>query len=270
MVSEAEPVSTGVPRRQRLAPSLSQIQANWADRKGAIRRAYTIGAYTLTEIGAHFGLHQATISRLARRPARRCPAGVLNWRVNLRHCAHFFLQELCMRNITRSLSLVLALVSASALAGSEDLIGAWEVEAVHWRSGDSSRSIDAAQPGLFLFGSTHYSLMWTPTAQPRTPFQVLAEPTDAEILAGFRSIVFNAGRYVADGDRMTTTALVAKVPGFEGGQQLYRYSLDGDQLRLIMFDEIYPDGSKPAWSGKVETTFVLRRAQPAREPAGSE
>jgi len=62
----AEPVSAEVPRRQRLAPSLPQIEADAANRNEAIRRAYATGAYTLGEIGAHFGLHYATISRIAR------------------------------------------------------------------------------------------------------------------------------------------------------------------------------------------------------------
>ena len=62
----AEPVSAEVPRRQRLAPSLPQIEADAAHRDEAIRRAYATGAYTLSEIGAYFGLHYATISRIAR------------------------------------------------------------------------------------------------------------------------------------------------------------------------------------------------------------
>jgi len=66
--AEAEPVSAEVPRRQRLAPSIAQIEAGSASRNEATRRAYSTGVYALGEIGAYFGLHYATISRLARRP----------------------------------------------------------------------------------------------------------------------------------------------------------------------------------------------------------
>jgi REP element-mobilizing transposase RayT len=66
VANQAELVSPEVPRRQRLAPSLRQIEAEAANRNAAIRRAYATGAYTLGEIGAHFGLHYATISRIAR------------------------------------------------------------------------------------------------------------------------------------------------------------------------------------------------------------
>jgi hypothetical protein len=66
VANQAELVSPEVPRRQRLARSLRQIEAETANRNEAIRRAYATGAYTLGEIGAHFGLHYATISRIAR------------------------------------------------------------------------------------------------------------------------------------------------------------------------------------------------------------
>ena len=141
------------------------------------------------------------------------------------------------------------------------LQGAWEMHAVHWRTAERTQSIDPAQPGLFLFGPRHYSIMWSPSVSPRVPFTVLAEPTEAEVLAGFRSIVFNAGSYTAGADTITTTAMVAKVPGFEGGRQHFRYRIEGDTLHLIMVDETYPDGSKPGWSGKLETEFVLLRAK---------
>ena len=36
------------------------------DRDEAIRAAYASGAYTLKAIGEHFGLHYATVSRIAR------------------------------------------------------------------------------------------------------------------------------------------------------------------------------------------------------------
>jgi len=68
VVAQAEPVSAEVPRRQRPAPSIAQIEAGSASRNDAIRRAYSTGVYALGEIGAYFGLHYATISRLVRRP----------------------------------------------------------------------------------------------------------------------------------------------------------------------------------------------------------
>jgi hypothetical protein len=103
--------------------------------------------------------------------------------------------------------------------------------------------------------------MWTPLNQARTPFKVLSNPTDAEAIAGFKSVVFNGGSYELSKDGVVTQSYIAKVPGFEGGLQHYRYDVKGDVLRLTMFDETYPDGSKPDWSGIWETEFVLERVQ---------
>jgi REP element-mobilizing transposase RayT len=59
-------VSTEVPRKQRAAKSLAQFARASEGRDEAIRAAYASGAYTLKAIGDHFGLHYATVSRIAR------------------------------------------------------------------------------------------------------------------------------------------------------------------------------------------------------------
>lgn len=158
--------------------------------------------------------------------------------------------------------LLLACAASHASEAATDknpLVGAWKMQAVHWKSDQKTYSIDHAQPGIFFFTGQHYAIMWTPGAEPRTPFKVLSRPTDAEAIAGFKSVVFNAGSYVYTDSTVTSTALIAKVPGFEGGKQFYRYAIDGDELRLTMFDETYPDGSRPDWAGKFVTEFVLVR-----------
>ncbi len=60
-------VSAEVPKRLRPARSLRRIAREAADRDQAIVEAYRTGAYTLTEIARHFGIHQSTASRIARR-----------------------------------------------------------------------------------------------------------------------------------------------------------------------------------------------------------
>lgn len=145
------------------------------------------------------------------------------------------------------------------------LLGAWTVKEIHWRAKDKTYDIDQANAGLLLVTPTRYAIMWSPKASPREPFAKLSAPTDAEIKAGFQSIVFNGGTYRYEQDVFITTAEVAKVPGFEGGQQFYRYELDGDQLTLTMFDETYPDGEKPEWFGRYVTEFVLQRTASATD-----
>ena len=61
-----------VPRAQRRPPArgLAEYEAEAADRDLAIRQAWRSGAYTLAEIGAHFGLHYSWVSRIVREKAK--------------------------------------------------------------------------------------------------------------------------------------------------------------------------------------------------------
>ena len=62
---QARKMSKEIPRRQRAWKTLAQFAREHA-RDDAIRAAHATGTFTLTAIGAHFGLHYATISRIAR------------------------------------------------------------------------------------------------------------------------------------------------------------------------------------------------------------
>ena len=64
---ENKPLSAEIPKKLRPARSLAQIARAATDRDQAITEAYRTGAYTLTEIASHFGIHQSTASRIARR-----------------------------------------------------------------------------------------------------------------------------------------------------------------------------------------------------------
>ena len=168
------------------------------------------------------------------------------------------------------LLIIIALYSCNNYSNEEDqqitikkssIEGAWEMKSIHWITKDTTYSIEKAQPGMFIFTSDRYSIMWTPIEEPRTPFQNLSKPTDDELMAGFRSIVFNCGTYEYSDSTITTTAKIAKVPGFEGGKQFYRYKLVDNEMELTMFDEIYPDGTRPEWYGKYQTKFVLIKTE---------
>ena len=140
------------------------------------------------------------------------------------------------------------------------LLGEWEMLEVFWTAGDSvAYAIEKAQPGLFIISENRYALMWTPTKTPRTPFKELAHPTDEETIAGFRSVVFNAGTYQLTDTSLVTTAIIAKVPGFEGGKQYYRYNIKNDTLHITMYDETYPGGKKPEWYGQSKQTFIMKK-----------
>lgn len=142
---------------------------------------------------------------------------------------------------------------------SDPLEGSWTLKAVEFATAEDSTLIDPAQPGRFIFADGQYTLIWTYKRTPREPFADLSNWQNEEMVTAFQTIVFNSGKYEIDGDNVETTADLARVPGFEGGQQFYEFEIEGDVLNLRMVDETYPDGRKPDWSGKQTTLFVLER-----------
>ena len=152
-----------------------------------------------------------------------------------------------------------SIVKNSTDEGSNPLLGSWKMQEIHWKTKDTTYSIMNAEPGMFFFTKNSYAIMWTPTRKLRTPFINLSKPTDEECIAGFKSVVFNSGSYTFTDSTVNATAYIAKVPGFEGGQQFYTYKIVNDILHLTMFDETYPNGDKPDWSGKYVTEFVLKK-----------
>ena len=59
--------SREIPRKQRVWKALASYAREAKHRDQAIRSAYESGDFTLAQIGNHFGLHYATISRIARK-----------------------------------------------------------------------------------------------------------------------------------------------------------------------------------------------------------
>lgn len=139
------------------------------------------------------------------------------------------------------------------------LKGVWKVNEIHWITRDTTYSINNAQPGVFMVSDSKYSFIWTPTREMRIPFKKLAQPTLEEMINGFQSIVLNAGSYMKTDSTFMIKAVVAKVPGFEGGEQTFNYKIDKNRLELKMIDETYPNGEKPNWFGKMETLFIMSK-----------
>ncbi len=140
-----------------------------------------------------------------------------------------------------------------------DVSGSWQITEVQYLYPDTTYIRNTIPYGRFIFDKNRYALMYNPVMMERTPFKNLSKPEDAELIEAFRSIVFNSGSYVIEDDVVHTTADLAKVPGFEGGQQFYRIERVEDNLQLVMYDETYPDGNKPEWYGKVKVSFLLMR-----------
>ena len=111
------------------------------------------------------------------------------------------------------------------------LEGAWRVT----ESEVDGNVNDSPQPALFIFTSTHYSIMIATGDEPRAE-SAGEDITDAEKLVAYDSFIANAGRYEVAGNTFKTRAYVAKSPNYMGGwpdnEQTYEFERDGDSLTI--------------------------------------
>ena len=143
----------------------------------------------------------------------------------------------------------------------EQLLGAWKVHQIEYLLSDTTYTFNERDYGRFVFSKGHFALMYNPQMKARTPFQNLSAPTQQEIKYAFGTIAFNSGRYHLQNQRIITVPDLAKVPGFEGGEQQYAMELTGNQMTLVLDDETYPNGKKPVWYGKMKVRFLLKKEE---------
>ena len=164
-----------------------------------------------------------------------------------------------MRRIVSVLA-ILTVVSAAwraAPAQDVDIQGAWLVTSITDTTGNESE----AQPGLYIFTGTHYSIMFVRGAEERAEFAG-SEPTDDESLSAYNAFIANSGRYQVVGDQLTIRAYVAKHPNYMGGFPDNKVTATvhiagGDTLHLTY------TGGEFSFTG---TMFTLRRVEGSRVP----
>ncbi|MGI9628336.1 MAG: hypothetical protein ACR2QM_15995, partial [Longimicrobiales bacterium] len=121
-----------------------------------------------------------------------------------------------MSRTTRTLALFPLAIAAAAVVPFEasaqlSVDGAWTVS--EWTiDGETS----PAQSGIFIFTSTHYSFFFVNQAEERasTAESGPGSMTDPEKVVAYDEFTANAGRYSIDGNTLTTSAYVAKNPGY--------------------------------------------------------
>jgi len=111
------------------------------------------------------------------------------------------------------------------------VMGAWVVEG--WS--ENGQAVPNPLPGLYIFTSTHYSVMFASGDGPRARYEG-DEMTDAEMLAAYRTITANSGRYEVAGDQITTRAYVAKDPNYMGSWPdnavTFTFRMEGNRMHL--------------------------------------
>ena len=114
--------------------------------------------------------------------------------------------------------------------------------------------------GLFIFGRSHYSAVYTLGSEPRPLAATAFDPTSMEVAAQFGSLIVNTGTYEVDGSTVKMRPLVAKSPEFIGGSATMQFQLDGDVLTLTVSAIVAADGSTPPEGGGGDV-MTLRRVE---------
>jgi len=140
---------------------------------------------------------------------------------------------------------------------STGIVGVWQVKEVA-RQGDSEKIADKPVPSIFIFTPRYYSMVWVFGAEPRRPFAERWNPTDAEKIERFNSMVVNSGTYEINVSTLTAHPIVARIPDFMGGRLICEYHVENDIMQLKFVDEYSFDGVQAPWvaSGGLVLTLV--------------
>ncbi len=147
------------------------------------------------------------------------------------------------------LALIVALACGQApppaptapVAPANPLQGVWSQTATD--PGDGSPVIDPSQPGLYIFAQGYYSAVYAISTEPRVLAEIAFQPTPEEMVAQHESIIVNTGTYEISGSTVTFRPIIAKSPGFVGGQSTSEFQTDGDTLTLTIQTVVAADGT---------------------------
>jgi hypothetical protein len=169
-----------------------------------------------------------------------------------------------VRTLLSSVVLLGMLVSVSCTreapsessASANPLQGVWSLAVSD--AGDGSPANDPSQPGLYIFADGYYSAVYAPGAELRMRSATTFQPTAEEMVAQHQSIIVNTGTYEIDGSTVTFRPIIAKSPGFVGGQARSEFRVEGDMLTLVSSSIVGAEGtSAPGGSERL----TLRRVE---------
>ncbi len=162
----------------------------------------------------------------------------------------------------------LALFAACAFADDSgasekisELDGAWKLVMSEVIAPNGEHFPGHVQESLLLFSGGFYSMNWASgkAAAPHsaTPLQ----PTDAEKVARYSTLIINAGRFEASEGVLSIWPDFALIPEYVGGLGVLDYVLDGDTLDLVWRTIESADGTSDpntAIGVRFHYTFVRR------------
>jgi hypothetical protein len=114
--------------------------------------------------------------------------------------------------------------------------GSWKMTEFSFNSPDTSWTIEAPQPGLFIFEKDYCSMMYVAGNEPRPLFPdgySRNTITDEQIRSTFMNFFAASGKYVLSDSKFSFTPSVALEPNYmTGGSSEYEYIIKNDTLWL--------------------------------------
>jgi hypothetical protein len=135
-------------------------------------------------------------------------------------------------------------VSVGARARSP-LEGVWKILEVASRApGADWTVVTPPYSSVYIFTPKYYSYMFAPGAGPRRLFAGDPnQPSAAEKIAAYDSIVAGSGTWVLEDTTLTMTAILHKNPNEMTGEPLrYRVEIEGDRLRMTIANPPFAPG----------------------------
>jgi hypothetical protein len=152
--------------------------------------------------------------------------------------------------------IAIAVLGLSASAQSKSLSGVWSLTEINAKGPDGEVR-KSAQPGMYLFTKTHYSMIYVNSDKPRDDIDDLSKATADQLRSVFvTSLVANAGTYEYKDGKLTVHPTVAKLPGYmkAGTWTAWTVKSDGDSMTLV-------SDSSNAGPETNPTTFKLKRVE---------
>ena len=138
------------------------------------------------------------------------------------------------------------------------IVGVWQIKEVATQSG--ALVTDKPLPSIFIFTPGHYSMLWVLSTKTE-PFAERWNPTDAEKIKRFNSMIINSGTYEVEDSTITMYPVVARIPDLMGGKQIGEYLVEHDTMRLKFVDEYSFDGVQAPWVASGGLVLTLLRIE---------
>ena len=144
---------------------------------------------------------------------------------------------------------------------SQGILGVWQVNRIVTAVGNQTYENSDPLPGLMIFTSGFYSMVWMPGGKPVPDNVRIWHPSDQEKVAQFNAIIVNSGKYVVQDSLLITEPIVAKTPEFIGGKASYVWTMMNDILLLRTQETYSRDGILDEGVQKYRTAIYLKRME---------